>query len=158
MKHLIEYIKECGEGASTPSNTLGMGNPVLPTDSEPGSEPFTDGSTGKAVKQKTKRRKSVKKVSESTFEAINDIRKLSEKELEHAAESLYACTGAKESNFKKYKDALIEAIKTFSVLYSDGIIYYEGDSLRGEPAYLMVTDLNGINYKWNFAFEHWMRI
>ena len=38
MKSLIDIIKE--EGVATPLNTMGVGNPVPPTEGEPGSEPI----------------------------------------------------------------------------------------------------------------------
>ena len=40
MKSLYEYLlKEC-DGCATHGNTLGMGNPMVPTAEEPGSEPM----------------------------------------------------------------------------------------------------------------------
>jgi hypothetical protein len=58
MKNLYD-IYEDGEGigaiASTPANTVGMGNPMLPTAEEPGTEPLT-GVAGKC-KCKKKRNK-----------------------------------------------------------------------------------------------------
>lgn len=55
MKSLKTYL-ECDGGAvaATPGNTMGMGNPMVPTDSLPGSEPLV---TAKAKKEKVKRNK-----------------------------------------------------------------------------------------------------
>lgn len=37
----MRSLKECIDAAlATPSNTPGMGNPTLPTETTPGSEPF----------------------------------------------------------------------------------------------------------------------
>lgn len=60
MKHLIDYIEECGEGCSTPGNTMGMGNPMSPTEEVPGSEPLC---------AKCKKEKKKKKVTESILDA-----------------------------------------------------------------------------------------
>lgn len=40
MKSLKDFLKECGEGFATPMNTPGMGNPMVPTATEVGSEPL----------------------------------------------------------------------------------------------------------------------
>ena len=53
MKTLKQYL-ECDGGAATPCNTMGMGNPMIPTDSLSGSEPLV---TAKAKKEKVKRNK-----------------------------------------------------------------------------------------------------
>lgn len=37
MKSLYEYIRE---EMATPGNTMGMGNPMVPTDTTPGTEPI----------------------------------------------------------------------------------------------------------------------
>lgn len=67
MKHLIDYIEECGEGCSTPGNTMGMGNPMPPTEEAPGSEPLC----GKCKKEKKK-----KKVTESILDTDNSEKNL----------------------------------------------------------------------------------
>lgn len=58
MKSIIDYIQECGEGCSTPANTMGMGNPMVPgTPGAPG-HPGTPGSepmTGKAKREKKRK-------------------------------------------------------------------------------------------------------
>ena len=54
MKSLYEYLlKEC-DGCTTPGNTLGMGNPMVPTAEEPGSEPVIP--THPKKKKKTNKR------------------------------------------------------------------------------------------------------
>jgi hypothetical protein len=67
MKRLIDYIEECGEGCSTPGNTMGMGNPMPPTEEAPGSEPLC----GKCKKEKKK-----KKVTESILDTDNSEKNL----------------------------------------------------------------------------------
>lgn len=52
MKTLRQYL-EC-DGCATPGNTVGMGNPMVPTNSSPGSEPLI---TAKAKKEKIKKNK-----------------------------------------------------------------------------------------------------
>lgn len=52
MKTLRQYL-EC-DACATPGNTVGMGNPMVPTDSSPGSEPLI---TAKAKKEKIKKNK-----------------------------------------------------------------------------------------------------
>lgn len=56
MKTLYEIYEECTGITATPGNTCGMGNPMPPTDTEPGSEPII-------VKSKTKN-KTIKKKKE----------------------------------------------------------------------------------------------
>lgn len=53
MKQLYNYIQEM-EGCATPSNVMGMGNPMPPTDTQPGSEPVIP--TAKVKKEKKKRK------------------------------------------------------------------------------------------------------
>lgn len=53
MKQLYNYIQEM-ECCSTPSNVMGMGNPMPPSDTQPGSEPII--LTAKAKKEKKKRK------------------------------------------------------------------------------------------------------
>lgn len=54
MKHLIDILIEM-EGVSTPGNTMGMGNPMMPTDSTPGTEPLIG--TAKTKREKIKKRR-----------------------------------------------------------------------------------------------------
>lgn len=49
MKSLREYLSEM-EGAATPGNTMGMGNPVVPNGNNVGSEPIIP--TAKTKKEK----------------------------------------------------------------------------------------------------------
>lgn len=155
MKHLIEYIKECGEGVSTPSNTLGIGNPVLPTDTEPGSEPYT----GKVQKQKQKQKRKKKVVKESifesTFEAIENINKLKGNDLEYAIECLYGCTGASKSNYKNYRKEIEKALQILAEKYTNDIMYYEGNNKNGRPIVLIVKDLKNVEYIWDFEHDDW---
>ena len=53
MKHLIDILIEM-EGVATPGNTMGMGNPMMPIDSTPGTEPLIG--TAKVKKEKIKKR------------------------------------------------------------------------------------------------------
>lgn len=52
MKSIYELYLEC-ECCATPANTTGMGNPMPPTDTTPGSEPMTN----KILKSKKKNKK-----------------------------------------------------------------------------------------------------
>ena len=74
MKHIIEYIEECGEGCTTSGNTIGLGNPMPP--GEPGSpgvpgtpstEPIKTIAGPKQEKKETSKRKK-KKVTESILD------------------------------------------------------------------------------------------
>lgn len=67
MKNLIEYIEECGEGCATPSNTMGMGNPMPPTGDQSGTEPIAHIAGPKQEKKETSKRKK-KKVTESILD------------------------------------------------------------------------------------------
>lgn len=74
MKNLIEYIEECGEGCATPSNTMGMGNPMPPGEpgspgvpGTPGTEPIKTIAGPKQEKKETSKRKK-KKVTESILD------------------------------------------------------------------------------------------
>ena len=51
MKSLKEYIKEM-EGGATPGNTMGMGNPTIPSGDMPGTEPVITNKTAKFKKEK----------------------------------------------------------------------------------------------------------
>lgn len=62
MKNLYD-IYEDGTIASTPANTVGMGNPMLPTAEEPGTEPL--------VTAKTKKKK--KQVKEAILDNMDDV-------------------------------------------------------------------------------------
>lgn len=64
MKNLFQYIEEM-EGAATPGNTVGMGNPMLPTAEEPGTEPLC--ATAKCKKEKKK------KIKESLLDDEDDL-------------------------------------------------------------------------------------
>ena len=64
MKNLYD-IYEDGAIASTPGNTVGMGNPMLPTAEEPGTEPLV---TAKCKKDKKK----CKKVKEGLLDNIDN--------------------------------------------------------------------------------------
>lgn len=59
MKHILDYIEEECAGCATPGNTMGMGNPMPPSEEAPGSEPLC----GKCKKEKKK-----KKVTESILD------------------------------------------------------------------------------------------
>lgn len=59
MKHILDYIEEECAGCATPGNTMGMGNPMSPTEEAPGTEPLC----GKCKKEKKK-----KKVTESILD------------------------------------------------------------------------------------------
>lgn len=64
MKQLYQYIEEM-DGIATPDNTVGVGNPMPPTDSEVGSEPL-------CIAAKCKKEKK-KKVKESLLDDENDL-------------------------------------------------------------------------------------
>lgn len=61
MKTLKQYIEECdgvAPGNATPGNTMGMGNPMAPTDGEPGS-----GDTFDHQKAKLRRKRKQKRIN-----------------------------------------------------------------------------------------------
>lgn len=55
MKTIYEIYEECAGITATPGNTCGMGNPMPPTDTTPGSEPITAKSKNKKEKLKKKK-------------------------------------------------------------------------------------------------------
>lgn len=63
MKSILDTIREM-DGAATPANTMGMGNPMPATDTTPGSEPIC-----------TKCKKKKKTVKESIFDTEEKIEK-----------------------------------------------------------------------------------
>jgi hypothetical protein len=67
MKNLIDYIEECGEGCTTPGNTMGMGNPMPPMGDQPGTEPIKTIAGPKQEKKETSKRKK-KKVNEGILD------------------------------------------------------------------------------------------
>ena len=52
MKNLKIYLEDAGL-AATPANTMGLGNPMPPTEGQPGSEPMVP--TAKSKKEKCKK-------------------------------------------------------------------------------------------------------
>lgn len=64
----VYNIDECGEIASTPANTIGMGNPMLPTAEEPGTEPLMP-----TAKTKTEKKQKKQKVKDSIL-SDNEIK------------------------------------------------------------------------------------
>lgn len=56
MKNIIDYIREM-EGMATPLNTMGMGNPMPPTNGEPGSEPVIPGKIPTSKEKDCKKKK-----------------------------------------------------------------------------------------------------
>jgi hypothetical protein len=96
MKNLYD-IYEDGIGAitSTPANTVGMGNPMLPTAEEPGTEPLT----GVAGKCKCKKKK--KQVKEGILDDIEISIDKGDKAMEFI--NWYIDQTSKEmTSFKKY--------------------------------------------------------
>lgn len=72
MKHILDYIQEECEGCATPSNTMGMGNPMPPTGDQLGTEPIKTIAGPKQEKKETSKRKK-KKVTESILDDNLDI-------------------------------------------------------------------------------------
>lgn len=58
MKNIFDVYNEC-DGA-TPANTMGMGNPMLPTAEEPGTEPLTPTAKTKTEKKQKRKKDTVK--------------------------------------------------------------------------------------------------
>lgn len=107
MKHIIEYIEECGAGCATPGNTMGMGNPMPPTGDQPGTEPITHIAGPKKEKKETSKRKK-KKVTESILDNDLDINENAAKKswvLDHLQSSIYK--EEVDKNFTIDKDGLI---------------------------------------------------
>lgn len=63
----VYNIDECGEISSTPANTMGMGNPMLPTAEEPGTEPIIP-----TAKTKTEKKQKRKKIEEGILADMDD--------------------------------------------------------------------------------------
>ena len=66
----IYTIEECDGLCATPANTMGMGNPMLPTAEEPGTEPLHPAVNAPDVKAKAKKKKKHKDVKESVLDDI----------------------------------------------------------------------------------------
>ena len=56
MKSLKQYIEECDAANATPGNTMGMGNPMAPTDGEVGSGDTFDHQKAKLRKKRKQKR------------------------------------------------------------------------------------------------------
>jgi hypothetical protein len=96
MKNLYDIYEDgIGAIASTPANTVGMGNPMLPTTEEPGTEPLT----GVAGKCKCKKKK--KQVKEGILDDIEISIDKGDKAMEFI--NWYIDQTSKEmTSFKKY--------------------------------------------------------
>jgi hypothetical protein len=96
MKNLYDIYEDgIGAIASTPGNTVGMGNPMLPTAEEPGTEPLT----GVAGKCKCKKKK--KQVKEGLLDSMDSVIQNGDKAMEFV--NWYIDQSSKEiTNFKKY--------------------------------------------------------
>lgn len=71
MKNLYDIYEDgVGAIASTPANTVGMGNPMLPTAEEPGTEPFV---TAKCKKDKKKCKKIKEGILDNIDNTINNL-------------------------------------------------------------------------------------
>ena len=66
MKHIFDIYSECN---ATPANTVGIGNPMLPTAEEPGTEPLHPHADSADAKPKKKKQKAVK---EGILDNIDD--------------------------------------------------------------------------------------
>lgn len=73
MKHILDYIQEECEGCATLANTMGMGNPMAPTETEPGTEPISIPGPKKEKKNTSKRKK---KVNEGILDIDSNIENL----------------------------------------------------------------------------------
>ena len=127
MKNLYD-IYEDGEGigaiASTPANTVGMGNPMLPTAEEPGTEPLT-GVTGKCKCKKKK-----KQVKEGILDDIEISIDKGDKAMEFI--NWYIDQTSKEmTNFKKYvTEDFISKLYGMVTVDNDTVIIDMSDAKR----------------------------
>lgn len=118
MKNLYD-IYEDGIGAitSTPVNTVGMGNPMLPTAEEPGTEPLT------AVAGKCKCKKKKKQVKEGILDDIEISIDKGDKAMEFVNWYVEQC--CKELGYKKYepkKEELINDLYSMVTVDKDTVI------------------------------------
>lgn len=109
MKSIIDFY-ECGLNA-TPSNTMGMGNPCAPTDTEVGSEPLVPNKK----KKKTKTKEKIDEASildiEGTMQVGDDIVEFAHWFLEATIEGFSLTDGAKlKINFDDYLPKLASCV------------------------------------------------
>lgn len=85
MISLKQYLQECGDGAATPGNTMGMGNPMAPgPDGEVGSGDTFD-HQGKKAKLRRKKKKVVEGMyADSIHEGMFDVEDSAEQGFETA--------------------------------------------------------------------------
>lgn len=121
MKSLQDILKECD--LATPGNTIGMGNPMPPTNNTPGSEPICSD---------CKKGKKKKKVKESLLDNDNDI-------LDQGVEAMiHKWMEEHSSNSSKYT-----LDKNHNINASVLRIYLE----ESMPEYIKIDRVTSITYK-----------
>lgn len=124
MKHIIDILNEM-DGGSTPLNTVGMGDPMVPTEDHPGSEPI------QPVKKKSK-----KKIKESILDDTDTIMS--------KGEGAAAIQWVKDNSFK-WDPALDDQI-----YIKDGLIYMDNlirlKITKDMPDYVQFGEVHTIDY------------
>lgn len=119
MKNLYDIYEDgtvaTGAIASTPANTIGMGNPMLPTAEEPGTEPLT----GVAGKYKCKKKK--KQVKESVLDSMDNVLDKGDKAAEFVNWFIeQVCNELKQ--YAPEKDALLSELYNMVTIDKDTVI------------------------------------
>jgi mRNA-degrading endonuclease RelE of RelBE toxin-antitoxin system len=103
MKYIFELYNECdGSICSTPANTLGMGNPMLPGENgEVGSEPIC----AKCKKEKVKKKKSSEdsKIKEGLLSDMEDNLKIGKNESEFIELTSNKCPKCQRARVGNYR-------------------------------------------------------
>lgn len=131
MKNIIDVLQEM-EGGVTPMNTMGMGNPVAPTETQPGSEPIS------TIVGPKKEKKNTSKKKKDIQESILDVDKLDNIKpiifdwlakvgfAKHAEDWWYVTEdgvmGLKEPKYAKYCKILMDNPEKFPGKWADDCV------------------------------------
>ena len=134
MKNLYDIYEDgIGAIASTPANTVGMGNPMLPTAEEPGTEPLIP--TAKPKKKK-------KQVKEGILDNIEDTLDKGDKATEFAAWYINQYL-TEYSKFKDDKDIFIsDFINCITIEGKNTIIIDIGKAVEFDADIMVINDLS----------------
>ena len=110
MKSILDFY-ECGLNPGQPANTLGMGNPCAPTDTENGSEPLVPNKKKKKTKSKEKIDEASLLDIEGTISEGDDIVEFARWFLEATIEGFSLTDGAKlKIDFDDYLPKLASCV------------------------------------------------
>jgi hypothetical protein len=110
MKSILDFY-ECGLNPGQPANTLGMGNPCAPTDTENGSEPLVPNKKKKKIKSKEKIDEASLLDIEGTISEGDDVVEFAKWFIEATIEGFSLTDGAKlKIDFDDYLPKLASCV------------------------------------------------